>query len=198
MQSTDTRTAARTAARRPLTPLMALLAALVLPTAAMAQADGIERGGYLVRAFGCADCHTPMKMGSKGPERDVSRGLSGHPQDLHLPPPPHAKGPWVWGGAGTNTAFWGPWGVSYAANLTPDPATGIGGWTAEQFIGALRTGRHAGSGRPIAPPMPWQAFGTLNDNDLRAMFAWLRSQPAVVNAVPDYQPPRQPPGQAQR
>ena len=111
---------------------------------------------------------------------------------LTIPPPPPpalpAGSPWVWGSTGTNTAFWGPWGISYAANLTPD-ATGLAGWTAEQFTQAMRTGKHAGSGRPLMPPMPWPAFGQLNDADLHAVFAYLMAQPAVPNRVPDYQPP---------
>ncbi|MDR0213448.1 MAG: hypothetical protein LBJ15_05510 [Comamonas sp.] len=84
-----------------------------------------------------------------------------------LQPPAASKGPWIRGGSGTNTAFWGPWGVSYAANLTPD-ATGLGPWTAEQFIQAMRSGKHAGTGRPIVAPMPWQHFGQLTDADLQA------------------------------
>lgn len=175
------------------TSALALL--LCLGAAAGAQAaDGsgqsaIERGAYLVHAMGCADCHTPLKMGPHGPAPDLSRGLSGHPQGMVLQAPAAPAGsPWNWGGAATNTAFWGPWGVSYAANLTPD-ATGIGAWTPEQFVQAMRKGQHAGSGRPLAPPMPWQAFGQLSEADLRAIFAYLHAQPAIANAVPAYQPP---------
>lgn len=153
------------------------------------EADAVTRGGYLVRGFGCADCHTPLKTGPHGPEPDTARGLSGHPQALALPTAPAAKGPWIWGGAASNTAFYGPWGVSYAANLTPDPQHGIGSWTEAQFVAALKTGKHAGSGRPIAPPMPWQALSTLSEGDLRAIYAYLRAQPAVPNAVPAYAPP---------
>ena len=103
--------------------------------------------------------------------------------------PQLGSGPWVWAGAATNTAFAGPWGVSYASNLTPDNETGIGKWREQEFIGALRTGRHLGVGRPIMPPMPWPAYKNLSDADLKALFAYLRSQPAVRNKVPDYQPP---------
>jgi hypothetical protein len=174
--------------------LLALIApTVVLMGAGTAQAaaqDEIARGGYLVRGMGCADCHMPLKIGPKGPEPDLARGLSGHPQGVALPPPPAAQGPWIWGGAATNTAFYGPWGTSFAANLTPDAATGIGSWTAENFVSAMKLGKHAGSGRPIAPPMPWQALSTLTEQDLRAMFAYLKSQPAVNNAVPPYQGPK--------
>ncbi len=160
-------------------------------TASAQTADGttVARGAYLVHGMGCADCHTPLKMGAQGPEPDLARGLSGHPQGMVLQAPTLPAGsPWAWGATGTNTAFWGPWGVSYAANLTPD-ATGLKDWTAEQFVQAMRTGKHAGSGRPLMPPMPWPAFGQLNDADLHAMFSYLMAQPAVPNRVPDYLPP---------
>lgn len=165
-----------------------LAAFLALCAAGQARAEKhsalVQRGGYLVHAMGCADCHTPLKMGPKGPAPDLSRGLSGHPQDAGLPPAPAAQGPWLWGGAATMTAFWGPWGVSYAANLTPDRETGLGNWTAQDFIKAMRTGKHVGASRPILPPMPWQALGKLNDGDLKAVFAYLTAQPAVRNQVP--------------
>jgi hypothetical protein len=148
------------------------------------KSGSIARGSYLVKAMGCADCHTPLKMGANGPEQDLSRGLSGHPQEAALPPAPTAQGPWLWGGAATNTAFWGPWGVSFAANITSDKATGIGAWTDSMFINAMRRGKQMGGGRPLLPPMPWLAIGQLNDQDLRAMLAYLKSEPAIKNAVP--------------
>lgn len=153
--------------------------------------DEIAKGRYLVNAMGCSDCHAPLKMGPNGPAPDMSRGLSGHPEGTALPPPPAAQGPWTWGGSATNTAFWGPWGISYAANLTPDKTTGIGSWTLKEFMAALRQGKHLGVGRPILPPMPWPAFGQLNDRDLKAIFSYLRSQPAIANEVPpSVLPPR--------
>lgn len=171
--------------------LLSLAAALsAAPTHAAETSAAVARGAYLVKGMGCADCHTPLKMGPQGPEPDLPRGLSGHPQGLSLPAAPAPQGPWAWGGAGSNTAFWGPWGVSYAANLTPDTATGLGRWDSDQFVRAMKTGRHLGAGRPIAPPMPWQAFGQLDERDLRAIFAYLRTQPAVSNAVPAYQAPK--------
>ena len=72
----------------------------------------------------------------------------------------------------------GPWGVSFTANLTPDKETGLGNWTEEMFITTMRTGRHQGKGRPILPPMPYQFIATLNDEDLKAVFAYLQSIPA--------------------
>lgn len=151
-------------------------------------ADAVERGRYLVTVAGCNDCHTPFKMGPNGPEPDMTRMLAGHPQDLQMPSAPAAQGPWLWSGAATNTAFAGPWGVSYASNLTPDPNTGIGIWTEDLFIKALRTGRHWGQARPILPPMPWQNYSRMTDDDLKAVYAYLRSIPPVQNTVPESVP----------
>jgi hypothetical protein len=146
----------------------------------------VERGAYLVRTMMCNDCHTPWKMGPKGPEPDMSRALTGHPADFVMPPPPKLPegSPWVALFGVTNTAFAGPWGVSFAANLTPDPETGLGKYTEEMFISALRTGRHQGKGRALKPPMPWPFIGTLNDEDLKAMYAYLQSLKPVRNRVP--------------
>ena len=143
-----------------------------------------QRGAYLVGAMGCNDCHTPWKLGPKGPEPDMLRELSGHPADLVMPPAPKPSGPWTSSSAVTNTAFAGAWGTSFTANLTPDAETGLGKWTAETFIAALRTGRHEGKGRPILPPMPWPMIRTLTDEDLRAVFAYLQSIPPIRNRVP--------------
>lgn len=162
----------------------AVPAAASTAAAAIDQAS-VERGAYLVRIMGCNDCHTPFKMGARGPEPDMTRALTGHPADMVMPPPPRLpEGPWVWMGGATNTTFAGPWGVSFAANLTPDPETGLGKWTRETFISALRTGRHEGKGRPILPPMPWPMYGQATDEDLGAIFDYLRSLPAVKNRVP--------------
>lgn len=144
----------------------------------------VARGAYLVRFGSCHDCHTPHRLGPNGPEPDMTRALSGHPGDLVLPPPPGLDAAWSWAGAGTNTAFVGPWGISFTANLTPDPETGLGRWTKEMFVMALRTGRHEGKGRPILPPMPFQYVGSLTDEDLDAVFAYLQSLPPVHNRVP--------------
>lgn len=147
--------------------------------------DRVERGRYLVTFGGCADCHTPMKMGAGGPEPDLSRQLSGHPESANLPPPPKLpEGPWFAVTAGL-TAWSGPWGVSYAANLTPDDNTGLGIWTEEMFVKAMRTGKHMGASRDILPPMPWQNLSRLGDEDLKSVFAYLRSIPPVKNRVPE-------------
>ena len=103
--------------------------------------------------------------------------------------PPPLTGTWLSAGATTNTAYTGPWGISYTANLTPDQNTGIGIWTEDMFINAIRTGRHMGVSRPIAPPMPWTVYRNASDVDLKSIYAFLRTITPIVNHVPDYQPP---------
>ena len=124
-------------------------------------------------------------MGPSGPEPDMSHALGGHPSTMTVPPPPAPSGPWVGAVTGTFTAWAGPWGVSYSANLTPDKVTGLGEWTEQQFVDTIRTGRRQGRGREILPPMPWPAFKNLNDADLKAIFAYLRTVKAIENKVPD-------------
>jgi mono/diheme cytochrome c family protein len=166
-----------------------LAAAVLMPAAVLAQGapgERVKRGEYLVTVGGCHDCHTPWVMGSNGPEPDMKRGLSGHPQDVVIRGPATLPEPWMAAFAPTMTAVTGPWGVSFSANLTPDPETGVlRDFTEQQFIQTLRTGRHQGQGRPILPPMPWQNIGQMTDEDLRSVFAYLRQIPAVKNKVPD-------------
>jgi hypothetical protein len=158
-----------------------------------AAASRVERGKYLVTVMLCNDCHTPFKMGPKGPEPDMTRMLSGHPSDLVMPPPPRLpEGPWNWMGAATNTAFAGPWGVSFTANLTPDAETGLGKWTEQMFVSAIRTGRHEGKGRPILPPMPYAWIQKLTDEDLGSVFAYLQTIKPIRNRVPAPVDPAEP------
>ena len=160
----------------------------MIPVAAAtpdAKSAQVKRGEYLSKIMGCNDCHTPFHMTPNGPEPDMSRMLSGHPQDLVIKTPPKAPGePWMMTTSATNTAWAGPWGVSFTANLTPDPETGLGKWTKETFIAAIRNGKHEGQGRPILPPMPWPMYRNATDEDLGALFAYLQSIPAVKNRVP--------------
>jgi mono/diheme cytochrome c family protein len=151
----------------------------------------VQRGAYLVSIMGCNDCHTPLKLGPNGPEPDMSRMLSGHPEEIGPLPNIKAAGPYTYSGFATNTAFSGPWGVSYTFNLTPDPNTGLGIWTEDMFLTAIRTGRHMGVSRPINPPMPWPAYRNASDEDLKAVFAYLRSIKPIVNHVPAYEPPEE-------
>ena len=148
-----------------------------------------ERGEYLVTIAGCHDCHTPWQMGPEGPAPDMTRMLSGHPEGLEMPPPPEPRGPWGASFALTNTAYAGPWGVSYSTNLTPDENTGMGIWTEQMFIDAMRKGRHMGTSRPILPPMPWPWYAKMTDEDLKSVYAFLRTIPPIHNRVPEPVPP---------
>ncbi|MGC8594689.1 MAG: c-type cytochrome [Candidatus Kryptoniota bacterium] len=152
----------------------------------------IARGRYLVELGGCNDCHTPKIFTKNGPVPDTSKLLSGAPENESVPTiPPDVLGQRRWGMLGTNdgTIFAGPWGVSFASNLTPDSATGIGGWTEKMFVQALRTGRYWGNGRPLLPPMPWQGLAKLSDRDIKAIYAYLRSIKPVHNLVHSPIPP---------
>jgi hypothetical protein len=153
-------------------------------TAAAPAADPVARGKYLVSITACNDCHTPMMMTAEGPRPDMTRMLSGHPAGMVMPQPPNPVGPWVWFGAGTNTAFAGPWGVSYSINLTPS-SSGLSAWNEEMFVKAIRTGKHMGTSRPILPPMPWPIYTNLTDEDLKAVWAYLQTVPPIDNLVPD-------------
>ena len=149
--------------------------------------DQIARGETLMRMGGCNDCHTPMMFDA---QRGVSvpqmnRLLSGHPENTPDPQSKLAPGDQAVVGP-TFTAFALPFGVVYTANLTPDLETGSGGWTEEAFFRIFRTGKHlGGAGRPILPPMPWASFAKASDEDLRSVFAYLRSIPPLKNKVPD-------------
>lgn len=158
------------------------------PEPAAAAMSPVQRGEYLVTAGACNDCHTPFKMGADGPEPDMSRMLSGHPEDVKVAAAKIPAG-WAFMGSATNTAWAGPWGVSFTANLTPDQNTGIGVWDEQMFIAAMREGKHMGKGRPLLPPMPWRFVGKYSDDDLKAIFAYLKSIPPVVNHVPEPLPP---------
>jgi mono/diheme cytochrome c family protein len=182
----------------PLAVLVAAGALAVLADAVQAQAPvepasasaKLARGKYLVTIAGCNDCHTPWKPGPNGAEPDMSRMLSGHPESMAMPPAPTLpKGPWLVSAAATNTAWSGPWGVSFTANLTPDPETGLGKWTLRNFVDTIRTGRHMGRGRPILPPMPIPMYKHMTDDDLEAVYTFLQSIPAISNRVPEPLPP---------
>jgi hypothetical protein len=129
-------------------------------------------------------------MTERGPERDLERAFSGHPDTIALPPAPTLPpGPWNVTVSDTMTAWSGPWGTSFTANLTPDRDTGLGTWDADMFVRAIRSGLHLGRGRRILPPMPVEQIRNLTDDDLRAVFAYLQSLPPVKNRVPEPLPP---------
>lgn len=159
------------------------------------QEDPVERGEYLVTLLDCDTCHSPKVQGSRGmPLPDSTRRLAGHPEGAPYPT-------WTPADMQRNaialtdpnlTAWAGPWGVSFGINLTPDKETGLGEWTEEAFIQAIRTGKHQGqpNGRDILPPMPWFAYKHLPDQDLKAVWAYLHSLPPIRNQVPLPVPPQ--------
>ena len=164
-------------------------------TPALSKEQMIERGRYLTTIASCQDCHSPKIMTPNGPVVDETRAFSGAPADSKLPPIDTSEitpGKWYLGSSDLTT-WVGPWGVSFAANLTPDKTTGSGAWTEEIFIKMLRTGKFmaADAGRPIMPPMPWEFINKMTDEDLKCVFTYLQSLPPVVNSVPAYIPPNE-------
>ena len=158
---------------------------------AMTREEQVARGKYMVTIGGCHDCHTPWIVGPDGkPGPDMSRALSGHPQDFVITSPAQlSTDRFAVAIAPMNTAYSGPWGVSFAANLTPDVHTGTGIWTFDIFKNTIRNGRHWGVARPLLPPMPWFNYREMTDEDLAAVFAYLRTLKPISNQVPEPLPP---------
>lgn len=158
----------------------------------------VQKGEYLISLGGCHDCHSPKQNGPQGPEVIKATMLSGYPSNREIMQgdPAVLKLGWVLFVPDFTSAS-GPWGVSFAANLTSDQ-TGIGNWTEENFFRALKEGKFKGleNSRQILPPMPWQNFANAKDEDLRAIFAYLKTVPPVSNIVPAPISNEQPPAQA--
>lgn len=154
--------------------------------------DLVARGNYLIATTGCTDCHTPKKMTDHGPVPDEERFLMGHPADEPIPAinkDEIAPGKWLLFSSGLTAAV-GPWGVSFAANITPDE-TGIGTWKFENFKASLKHGKYKGmeNGRMLLPPMPWENFSKFTNEDLQAMFEYLKTIKPIKNIVPNPIPP---------
>lgn len=165
------------------------------PSSPVASYGGFESqvkwGQHLVTIGACQDCHSPKKMTPMGPDIDSTLMFAGYmggsPEKEVNRKEMQAKGLAV---TRDLTSWIGPWGVSYAANLTSD-STGIGAWREEQFMRALREGKFKGlpDGRPLLPPMPWQMYRNFTDDEIRAIFAYLKSTRPVKNIVPAPVPP---------
>jgi hypothetical protein len=155
-------------------------------TKSMSPQEMVQKGQYLVTVSGCNDCHSTKKMTPQGPMPDEAFLLCGHLQDAKIAKFDTAYiGPGKWIFMDENlTAFVGPWGMSFTANLTPDEQTGLGLWQEDNFINAMRTGKHMGSGRAILPPMPWLNLAQAKTEDLKAIFAYLKSLTPINNLVP--------------
>lgn len=151
--------------------------------------DMIKRGEQLVNEGNCHYCHTPVINTEEGSIPDPDRLLSGHPEETgvpEIPDVPVGSQQWLEFLKNLESTVWaGDWGITFAANLTPDKQTGIGIWDEKQFVNAMRTGKHAGMGRDILPPMPWEDYSKLSDYDLISIFAYLRTIEPVNNRVPD-------------
>jgi hypothetical protein len=146
----------------------------------------IQRGDYLVTTIGCNDCHSPKRMGSQGPEIIPELMLSGYQATLSLGQIDKnvlQKG-WLLFTGDLNAAV-GPWGVSFSANITSD-ATGIGKWPEENFIRAMKQGKFKGidGSRSLLPPMPWSNYAKMTDDDIKAVYLFLKSTKPVRNIVP--------------
>ncbi|HSK12484.1 MAG TPA: hypothetical protein VK907_04665 [Phnomibacter sp.] len=150
----------------------------------------VERGRYLVEIMACNDCHSPKIMTPEGIALDPERLLSGHPAEMPVAPYDAATAQdWLLMNM-NGTAMKGPWGISFSANLTPE-STGIKFWTEEQFFRSIRHGYAKGieGNRKLLPPMPWEMYRNATDEDLSAIFAYLKSLKPVKNAVPQPIPP---------
>lgn len=156
------------------------------PVTAPSAEDTLKEGERLVAILDCDVCHSPKRMGPQGPEVIPELRFSGHQAGTVLPPydDKTLKSGWALF-APDFTSVIGPWGQSFAANITSD-STGIGMWSEEQFKKVLREGKYKGldSTRPILPPMPWQAYKNLTDGEISKIFAYLKSTTPVKNVVP--------------
>lgn len=155
-------------------------------TAILDSTQKVMRGEYLVSIIGCDDCHSPKKMGPMGPEIIPELRLSGYPSTRAIQKADSnvVKQGWALFGGDLTSAV-GPWGMSFAANLTSSE-TGIGNWSEAQFIKAIREGKYKGmdNSRPLLPPMPWFVYKNMNDEDLKSIFAYLQTIKPVENIVP--------------
>ena len=151
----------------------------------------IQWGEHLVTIGGCNDCHTPKKMTPMGPVDDSTLLLSGHPEKLPGPDVDRkqmeSKGLIV---TADFTAWIGPWGISYSANLTPDE-TGTGNWKEDQFLYAIKNSVSKGlaGSRPLMPPMSLMPVKHMSDDELKAIFAYLRTVKPIKNNSVQPTPP---------
>ncbi len=172
--------------------VMALAAAFTMSSCSSPKEDGsklvlskealIEKGRFLVSTSACHDCHSPKIMTPHGPVVDTARMLSGNPASDPIPPVIQTNDWVLFGNDFTYAA--GPWGVSFAANLTPHD-TGTGSWSFEQFKTAIRKGKYKGleGSRSLLPPMPWEVYMNFGDEDLLAIFTFLQSIKPIDNLV---------------
>lgn len=156
--------------KRPKTPrfLIGILVALFLP--------GV---GFFVLAWRPAIAPISRPTGGGFPVDLVAKGealsATGHCAACHTQP----GGKPFAGGYPLHTSF----GIIYGDNITPDPQTGIGAWSLEAFTRAMREGV-ARDGSHLFPAFPYYAFTKLSDDDVKALYAYLMTRPAVHDTVP--------------
>lgn len=160
---------------------------------ALSETEWIKEGKRLVTVMGCNDCHSPKKMTQFGPLPDENLLLSGHPESTVITKVDSLSAlskKWILFDFNGTVAM-GPWGTSFAANLTPDD-TGIGNWTLDQFTVAMREGKFKGmeNGRMLLPPMPSLGYKALKDHEIKAIFNYLKSIKPIQNQVPAPIPPQ--------
>jgi cytochrome c553 len=162
------------------------VAALMAQAPAAPSPAKIARGKYLATIGACNDCHSPKLDPQQHP--DPKRPFSGRPQTTLAPTQNNAE---IHASLDL-TAWAGPWGVSYGANLTPDPETGLKKrYTEASFIKTLRTGKKP-EGEDLLPPMPWELYKVMADDDLKALWAYLQTIPAIKNNVKSGAAPAKP------
>jgi hypothetical protein len=146
----------------------------------------VKWGEHLVTVSACQDCHTPKK-GYGLDSAHMLAGYIGTPVADVSRKDVQSKG---WAVTTDLTSWVGPWGVAYTANLTSD-STGIGKWNEERFIYAIRYGKYNGlaSDRDLNPVMPWTMYRNMTDDELKAIFAYLKSTKPIKNVVPPPVPP---------
>ena len=150
----------------------------------------VERGRYLVNITGCHDCHSPKKD-AQG-HVDDTRPLSGRPSTTNVP----SATPGEIHTALDLTAWTGPWGTTYASNLTPDTMTGLLArkYNEATFVAMFRTGKKP-NGVGVLPPMPYEMYNNMTDDDLKAIWVYLQTIKPIRNEVPANRPAPPPPAQ---
>ncbi len=147
-----------------LQPLPAYPAATESTPSAGTTASQVQYGRYLVTAVGdCAGCHGGTSPADPNWLAGFKEGTPGQPFQI------------------------GPF-KTYPANLTPDSETGLGDWSVQDIVNALRHGKDK-EGQYLAPPMPWPTFREMSDSDLTAIAAYLKSLKPVHNVVPESEGP---------
>jgi mono/diheme cytochrome c family protein len=126
-------------------------------------------------AIGPVERPAPERFSAESIAQGESLAAAGHCASCHTRP----GGQPFAGGYGVNT----PFGIIYGTNITPDSITGIGTWPLEAFERAMREGV-ARDGSHLFPAFPYYAYTKLSENDVKALYAYLMTRPAVTGRAP--------------